>query len=147
MDLGGCQYQADGVHRCWSKRLFSAAISVGLMVFGNVGLWLMGNADVGSMAPAHPRRSGVIVLLQYPWQINPLKRGCFSLSHTMYGRTLTHVYFVPFTVFVDVFLETRRGSAQSDKLLQRMFPRPVRSQLKLNSRMQAPKILGTLAID
>ena len=57
----------------------------------------------------------MVVVLHYPWQIDMLKPGCVSLSHAMCGCTLNHLYFVPLTVFVDLFLGTRRTRAQSSK--------------------------------
>ena len=47
-----------------------------------------------------------------PLADRPVEGGFVNLSHTMYGCTLKHLYFVPVAVLFDVFLGTTRVQLQ-----------------------------------
>ena len=61
---------------------------------------------IGSLVAHAP---GVVVVLQYPWQIDLLK--VVRLLHVM--STPNHLFFVPLPVLVDVFLGTSRADVQT----------------------------------
>ena len=62
----------------------------------------------------------MVVVLHYPWKIDLLK--LVSLSHEMCGCLLNHLYFVPLSLYVNVFLGTRHARDQTSKSVPMKCP-------------------------
>ena len=73
-----------------------------------------------------PRKHHTVVVLQYPWQIELLKRGVVTLSHAVCGCRLNHLHAVSLAVSVDVLLETRRVRLQAPKTVPATGPQQIR---------------------
>ena len=92
-----------------------------------------GNQDFHN-ATEEPR---VIVVPQYPWQIDLLKHGFVSLSHAICGCRLNHLYFVPLPVLIGVVLGTRCARAQNSK--ERFQEMPIITHLTRDRIQSSPQ--------